>query len=321
MSFGRKISPEESIQNLSQARPDEGDNRNPEKSIPERVTHFEARAPKFKMEDVILPEVVRQAIEILKSRIRNHDLIYREWGFESIDPRGVNIAVSFYGQPGTGKTMCAEALASDLGQPILEVNYAEIESKYVGETPKNIIAAFRAAGQSGAILFFDEADSILGRRLTNVTQSADHGVNVSRAVMLKQLDEFEGIVIFATNLARNYDGAFVRRILQHVYVPPPDEACRLLLWKRMISPKVPGQDSVDFCALAKESSGLTGGLIKNAVLIALSELAKCPANGRVLSIDHLRKAMSGVRHAQQEVGSTPIVTRAVMSALAEEESA
>ena len=118
------------------------------------------------MQDVILPEQVRREIEILKSRIKYHDLIYHEWGFENIDPKGVNIAVCLYGPPGTGKSMCAEGLASEFGQDILEVNYAEIESKYVGETPKNIVSAFGAAKRANAILFFDEADSILGRRLT-----------------------------------------------------------------------------------------------------------------------------------------------------------
>jgi SpoVK/Ycf46/Vps4 family AAA+-type ATPase len=286
-----------------------------------KLATFESRKPKFRMEEVILPASVRQEITTLKSRITNHDLIYRQWGFEAIDHKGINMAVNLYGPPGTGKTMCAEALAADFGKPILEVNYAEIESKYVGDTPKNIVAAFRAAKQDSAVLFFDEADSILGRRLTNVTQSADHGVNASRSVMLKQLDEFDGIVVFATNLARNYDGAFVRRILMHVYVAPPDESCRLLLWRRMISPKVPGVEAVDFATLAKESDGLTGGLIKNATLLALSELAEQPCSERRLSTDHVRRAIGMVRRSHEEVGSLPVLTRAVISSITDPSSA
>jgi ATP-dependent 26S proteasome regulatory subunit len=260
------------------------------------------------MEDIILPDQVRREIAILKSRIANHELIYREWGFAAIDPKGANVAVSFYGQPGTGKTMCAEALASELGLLILEINYAEIESKYVGDTPKNIVAAFRAAKKSGAALFFDEADSILGRRLTSVTQSADHGVNVSRAVMLKQLDEFDGVVIFATNLASNYDTAFVRRILQHVFVPVPDENGRLLLWQKVISAKVPGRESIDFAELARESAGLTGGLIKNAALLALAELAGQPIGERKLSASLIKTAVASVVRGTQEVGPTNYAT-------------
>jgi SpoVK/Ycf46/Vps4 family AAA+-type ATPase len=309
MPFGRKISAEESIQRLAKADPGKNGNAALAESVNESsglAVRFESRLPKFKMSDVILPDSVRLEIRILKSRMRNHELIYRDWGFESVDPRGANIAVSFYGEPGTGKTMCAEALAADLGQPILEINYAEIESKYVGDTPKNIVAAFAAAKQARAVLFFDEADSILGRRLTNVTQSADHGVNVSRSVMLKQLDQFEGIVIFATNLARNFDTAFVRRILQHIHVPVPDEACRLLLWQKMIPAKVPGRESVDFSKLAQESEAMTGGLIKNAALLALSELAECLPGDRKLATDSVHRAMIKVRRAHEEVGGMPV---------------
>ena len=315
--FGKIISREESIHNLPKGKPT-STGENGESPVKEATpatldARFEARHPKFKMTDVILPESVRQEIRTLRSRIKNYDLIYREWGFENIDRKGVNVAVSFYGPPGTGKTMCAEALASELGQGILEVNYAEIESKYVGETPKNIVAAFAAAKRSNAILFFDEADSILGRRLTNVTQSADQAVNNSRSVMLKQLDAFEGIIIFATNLARNFDGAFVRRILQHIYVSPPDEGCRLLLWKKMISPKVPGFELLDFGELARNSDGLSGGLIKNAALLSLSELAECPHAERKLSVRSITQAIACVRRSQQEVGTEHGTSRIISS--------
>src|ERR1051325_2620570 len=132
MSFGRKISPDQAIQNLTKAHSDPGRGNGEAEgqghSNAALDSRFEARLPKFKMDGVILPELVRQEIRILKSRINNHDLIYRDWGFGNIDPRGVNIAISFYGPPGTGKTMCAEGLASDLGKSILEINYAEIES-------------------------------------------------------------------------------------------------------------------------------------------------------------------------------------------------
>lgn len=260
------------------------------------------------MEQVILSDAVRAEIKVLQSRIRNHDLIYHDWGFKEVDPLGRNIAVNFFGPPGTGKTMCAEALAAELEKRILEVNYAEIESKYVGETPKNIVAAFKAAKETDSVLFFDEADSILGRRLTSVTQSADHGVNVSRSVMLKQLDDFSGIVIFATNLARNFDGAFVRRILQHVFIAPPDEACRVRLWQKIVTASIPGRADLDFARLAIESEGLTGGLIKNATLLALADLAQRPAAARRLLHDDLAKGIEHVRRAQLEIGAEPAVS-------------
>ena len=312
MPFGRSIPPEESLARLATAQPpvhtSKQENRGvkPPESSEELKTieRFELREPRYCLADLILPESVWQQVTLLKSRIRNHDLIYRKWGFQKIDPRGASKTVNFYGPPGTGKTMCGEALAAELKMPILEVNYAEIESKYVGETPKNIVAAFTQARQSGALLFFDEADSILGRRLTNVTQSADHGVNVSRAVMLKQLDDFEGVVVFATNLARNFDGAFVRRILQHVQIPLPDEPCRGQLWDRMLTPQVPGRQALDPVALARQSEGFSGGLIRNAVLLALSEAASRENGQQVLTQEDLLHAVQHVRRASQDIGAS-----------------
>lgn len=264
---------------------------------------FPARSPHYKMADLILSDAIHCELDTLQSRIRNHALIYDVWGFSSVDPHGNNIAVNFYGPPGTGKTMCAEALADRLDKKVIEINYAEIESKYVGETPKNIVAAFDEAKTHNALLFFDEADSILGRRMTNVTQSADHSVNVSRAVMLKQLDAFPGVVVFATNLAKNYDGAFVRRILQHVFIGPPDEKSRRKLRDKMISTKVPGRQDLEFDKLAKISSGLTGGLIKNVVLLALSSVANRSKDQQTIKMADLLTALEGTQRAQREVGS------------------
>jgi len=264
---------------------------------------FEVRLSTFKMSDLILSQDVIDELKTLQSRIQNHALIYDSWDFRLIDPVGQNVAVNLYGPPGTGKTMCAEALCHQFGKKMIEVNYAEIESKYVGETPKNIVAAFNQAKSSDALLFFDEADSILGRRMTNVTQSADHSVNVARAVMLKQLDGFQGIVVFATNLAKNFDGAFVRRILQHIYIGPPDESCRLRLWERMITPKVPGRDHLDFSYLAKVSDGLTGGLIKNIVLLALSSVANRAPGEQVIQLQDIEYALENIKRSQRDVGS------------------
>ncbi len=263
---------------------------------------FQPRPPIHRFADIILPEATRREVDVLLSRIRNHRLLYEDWGLKAIDPRGLSVAVSFYGLPGTGKTMCAEALVAEMGKTLIEVNYAEIESKYVGETPKNIRSAFKKAQEAGAVLFFDEADSILGRRMTNVTQAADHGVNVSRAVMLKQLDSFTGIVVFATNLAKNFDGAFVRRILQHIEVLPPDADGRTKLWQKMLSPAVPGRDAIDWAALEKASEGLVGGEIKNAVITCLSAVANQAENERRMKIEDLTRAIEDVRRAKKDIG-------------------
>ena len=269
---------------------------------------FEARDPRYSLERVVLPESTRREVEVLLSRIENHDLIYHTWGMQDVDPVGRCTAVNFYGLPGTGKTMLAEALAARLGRRIVEANYAEIESKYVGETSKNIERAFQSAaamGQAGAvtpILFFDEADSILGRRMTDVTQAADHAVNVARATMLKQLDSFDGIVVFATNLAKNFDGAFVRRILAHVEVPPPDADGRRQLWQAKIPVRVPGRNELDWDWLARESDGLVGGEIRNAVVAALAAVAARPESERTIRPDDLSRAIEHIRRAKRDVG-------------------
>lgn len=307
--LGRRIDPAESIARL------EGKDKHavrgtaqPQPAIAGKeegvplLESFQARTPLWKFQDIILPAQCRRDVGVLLSRIRNHELIYGEWGLRAIDPRGLAVAVNFYGLPGTGKTMCAEALAAAMGKDLIEVNYAEIESKYVGETPKNIRAAFRRAEETGAVLFFDEADSILGRRMTHVTQAADHGVNVSRAVMLKQLDAFGGIVVFATNLAKNFDGAFVRRILQHIEIPPPDAEGRIGLWEKMVPPEVPGRDGLAWDALAQASAGLVGGEIKNAVILALSEVAGRETAKRKVRQADLLHAVDAVRRAKKDVG-------------------
>lgn len=222
--------------------------------------------------------------------------------FKAIDPSGRRVAINFFGPPGTGKTFCAEAIAKRLKKQLISVNYAEIESKYVGETPKNITAAFQKAQETDSVLFFDEADSILGKRLTNVTQSADHGVNVSRSVMLLQLDRFDGVVVFASNLPENYDGAFVRRILAHVQFELPDKDCRIRLWQTLLPAEVPRQHDVTVEWLADQSAALAGGDILNVVKLAASQAVSRPAATCQVSREDIESAISQVRDGKDKVG-------------------
>jgi SpoVK/Ycf46/Vps4 family AAA+-type ATPase len=262
---------------------------------------FSLREPKYRLADLAISEQCRQALQVLQNRIKHHDVLYQDWGLKEIDPYSAHRAINLYGPPGTGKSMCAEALAAEFGKNIIDIDYAEVESKYVGETPKKIRGAFRLAAETDAVLFFDEADSILGRRMTDVTQAADQSVNVARAVMLKELDRHPGIIIFATNLARNFDAAFIRRILVHVEIPLPDEASRRLIWMRFIPARVPGRDLIDWATLAQNSEGLSGGEIKNAAIIALSSAVARPA--RLLMMQDLSTAIDHVKRAQRDVGS------------------
>ena len=273
----------------------------------DKPVSFVPRKPMYSFDQVILPEPVRLQFRTLKSRIANHRLLYEDWELDKIDPQGKHIAFNLYGVPGTGKTMCVEALAHELGKEIIDISYAEIESKYVGDTGKNITAAFRAAHESEALLFFDEADSILGRRMTNVTQAADHGVNVARAVMLKQLDAFDGVVAFATNLSKNFDTAFVRRIAQHIEIPLPNEEGRRAIWEKMISPKVPGRESLQWDRLVAGSEGFAGGDIKNAVVNALAYVASLEEEHRRVSEEVFLQEIANVHNAKRNVGNSPTV--------------
>lgn len=266
------------------------------------AAEFEGRRPNHRLPEVQLNRDTRKELNVLLSRIAYHDVLYGDWGLDTVDPKGRHIVVNFYGPPGTGKTMCAEALASELKKTIIDVSYAEIESKYVGETGKKIKSAFKCAAEQSAVLFFDEADSILGRRMTSVTQAADHGVNVSRAVMLKELDSFEGVVVFATNLARNYDQAFVRRILQHIHVPLPDVETRVRIWQQMVPQKAPGRSNLDWNRLAQDSDGLAGGDILNCVRVALTDAVQETRTRGPVQVCHFAAAIERTRRAKRDVG-------------------
>ncbi|BDA67184.1 hypothetical protein CAL7716_013500 [Calothrix sp. PCC 7716] len=279
-------------------------NIKPDNNEVTRTEVFIPQIPQRNLDDVILPKITRERIEAALNRIRYHDKLYNEWNLKKIDPSGCRVALNFFGQPGTGKTSCAEAIAKLLNKQIITVNYAEIESKYVGETPKNITAAFKQAKETDSVLFFDEADSILGKRLTSVTQSADHGVNVSRSVMLLQLDSFDGIVIFATNLPENFDGAFVRRILAHIEFELPDEDCLLRLWQYLLPNEIPRVDNVTFDWLTSQSIGLAGGDILNVVKLAASKAVARTENECKVSRQDMLEAISQVRSGKEQVGST-----------------
>ena len=187
--------------------------------------------------------------------------------------------------------------AGHLGRRFIDVNCAEIESRYVGDTPKNIVRCFQAAARDDAVLIFNEADSILGSRLSQVTQSGDHSVNVSRAVMLAQLDHFTGLVIFTSNFPRNYDVAFVRRILAHVPFELPDEPTRRQLWGVLLPSALPLALDVDTGVLAARSAGLAGGEMVNGVLAAAAAVIRDGDARRIAANFAKVRPMTSARNA------------------------
>jgi ATP-dependent 26S proteasome regulatory subunit len=215
-------------------------------------------------------------LEQALAEVRNHNLIFSRWGLGERHSTGLGLAFNFAGPPGTGKTICAEAIAHELGMKLLVVDYAEAESMWIGETPKNIVAAFRAAADKNAVLFFDEADAIATRRSAGAPMRADREANLTVNILLRELEAFNGIVIFATNLATNLDPAFERRIRTHVLFEMPGFEERVRIWQLQIHPqKTPLAPDVDFQQLA-ERYVVSGGDIKNAVIKAAAAAAAEP---------------------------------------------
>lgn len=228
----------------------------------------EAIEPQRSFDDVVLPERTLRALDHALALVRKHDLIFRQWGLAERHTTGIGLAFHFAGPPGTGKTVCAEALANTLDRKLLVVRYAELESRWVGQTAKHVASVFRAADRQDAVLFFDEADAIAGRRFTTMQAAVEREANSVVNVLLHELETFPGVVIFATNLAANMDPAFERRIRTHILFEMPDADARERIWQVQLHPrKTPLAEDVDFRALA-EAYPRSGGDIKNAVLKA-----------------------------------------------------
>ncbi len=266
------------------------------------------REPRFTLnEDLILPSETRVQINECLTKLRHHKTIYMDWNFSSVDPIGMGTVLNFYGPPGTGKTLAAEALAGTLGLPFISIGIAEIESKFMGETAKNIQRAFAETTETGAVLFFDEADTLLGKRLSSVTQGVDNEVNSMRSTMLIELERFEGIAVFATNFAKNYDEAFRSRISYHVKFDLPDLEARKALWNRMLVKEIPisgeREEVINWCA--ELSEGLSGREIRTCMRIALPKpLMSAEVGEARLALEHLRESIHQVKQAHVDVASS-----------------
>ena len=224
--------------------------------------------PRRTFADVILPPSTRRQLDQALVQIRKHDVLFGDWGLGERHDTGLGLAFNFAGPPGTGKTICAEAIAHALGKKLLVVRYAELESQWAGVTGKNVSAVFMAAHEGDSVLFFDEADAIASRRFTQMDQGYQREANSVVNVLLREVEEFQGVVIFATNLAANFDPAFERRIRTHILFEMPGPEEREKIWRSQIhARKTPLADDVDFRALAERYPG-SGGDIKNAVLKA-----------------------------------------------------
>lgn len=239
---------------------------------PKEQPRFSLTSPKYSFDDLILPQGVLDELRTVVEAPRCWDTVFRQWGLSSVMKDRENLFVDLYGDPGTGKTMAAHAIAKEMKKDLLCVNYAEIESKYVGETGKNLIALFDFAKGKDIVLFFDEADALLSKRVTNMNNATDVSVNQTRSVLLTLLNDYSGMVIFATNFVSNYDPAFMRRIQYHIKFTLPDEALREKLWRKYTPPAMP--TNIDYIEIAKKYEGISGSDISNAVLKAALKAAR-----------------------------------------------
>ncbi len=213
--------------------------------------------------DLVLPPDHVAQLRELTARYRQRERVYEDWGFRAIPSAG--LVALFAGQSGTGKTLSAEIIAGDLGLDVYKIDLSSVVSKYIGETEKNLERIFVAAAAGNLVLFFDEADSIFGKR-SEVSDAHDRYANIEVSYLLQRLESYDGLVILATNFKKNIDEAFLRRIHVSVEFPLPEEDERRAIWELSFPATAPTGD-LDFEFLAKQFK-ITGGTIRNAALQA-----------------------------------------------------
>ena len=227
----------------------------------------------FVWDDLIVDESVKRQMKYICNQIKYRNVVGEEWGFFEKTPYGRGVSVLFYGPPGTGKTMAVQIMAYELGLELYRIDLSKMVSKYIGETEKNISALFDKAKHMNVILFFDEADSLFAKR-SEVKDSNDRNANAETAHLLQKIEEYDGMVILATNLVEQIDDAFRRRIKFMIPFRFPDESTRKELWHSLIPDKTPLDDGIDLDFFAKEFE-LSGSQIKeillNAAYIAVSD--------------------------------------------------
>ena len=222
--------------------------------------------PKHNWDDLVLPRVQSEQLAAICSHAKHSSIVYGAWGFDRKLSLGRGLNVLFSGPPGTGKTMAAEVIAAELGVEMLKIDLSQITSKYIGETEKNLRQLFDQAATANAILFFDEADALLGKR-SEVKDAHDRYANTETAYLLQKMEEYPGITVLATNLRQNLDEAFTRRMRFIIEFSLPEIPDRLRIWRSVWPAQMPLATDVDFALLAQRFR-LSGGSIRNAALSA-----------------------------------------------------
>ena len=250
--------------------------------------------PRYDWEDIVLPADQVALLGEIVATVRGRPLVLEEWGLGRKLVSGQGVTTLFAGPPGTGKTMAAEIIAGELGLDLYKIDLSTIVSKYIGETEKNLERIFTEAESSNAILFFDEADALFGKR-SEVRDSHDRYANIEISYLLQRMEAYDGVTILATNLRANLDDAFTRRLQFAVDFPFPEEQDRLRMWQTLFPPDVPCEPDLDFGLLARRFK-LAGGSIRN-IIVSAAYLAA--SDGRRVSMGVL---LHGTRRELQKMG-------------------
>lgn len=250
--------------------------------------------PRYTWEDIILPKEQRLMLAEIVATVRERPLVLEQWGLGKKLVASAGIPILFSGPPGTGKTMAAEVIARELGLDLYKIDLSGVVSKYIGETEKNLERIFSEAENSNAILFFDEADAVFGKR-SEVKDAHDRYANIEISYLLQRMEAYGGITILATNLRANLDDAFTRRLQFVIDFPFPEEDDRKRIWKTLFPPELPREEDLDFVLLADRFK-LAGGNIRNIIVNAAYLAA---ADGQPVSMKHL---LHGVRRELQKMG-------------------
>jgi SpoVK/Ycf46/Vps4 family AAA+-type ATPase len=238
-------------------------------------------------DDLVLAGRPLEVLRSISAYLRHRDRVLSEWGYERTVSRAQGLKVLFAGESGTGKTMAAQVLGAELGLEMFRVDLAGTVSKYIGETEKNLERIFSAADGSNAILFFDEADALFGKR-SEVSDARDRYANIEVAYLLQRMEAYPGAVILATNFRRNLDDAFIRRLDFVIDFPFPEPADRRRIWERVLPAAAPVADDVDLDFLAGRFK-LSGGAIRNCSLAAAFGAAD---EGTSIEMRHLVRAVA-----------------------------
>jgi ATPase family associated with various cellular activities (AAA) len=240
-------------------------------------------APAAGWDDLVLPPSQLASLRQIAAHVRRRVRVYDDWGFARLSSRGLGISVLFSGESGTGKTLAAEVLANELKLDLYRIDLSSVVSKYIGETEKNLARVFDGAEDSGAILLFDEADALFGKR-SEVKDSHDRYANIETSYLLQRMEAYRGLAILTTNMKTALDRAFQRRLRFVVQFPFPDAALREAIWCRVFPSPAPLAE-IDYAKLARLN--LPGGNIRN---IALNAAFLAAEAGERLTMEHLRAA-------------------------------